>query len=74
MLEERKQAVDEVVLTVNHLARTVEQYHAFQVKENDDELAKLREELDTTIEIARRADDRIEALGRKSMYDEPLKE
>ena len=70
LLEERKKAVDEVVLTVNHLTRTVEQYHAFQIKDSDDELAKLREELDATIEIARRADDRIDSMNAGPICDE----
>lgn len=70
LLAERKEAIDEVVRTVNHLTRTVEQYQAFQIKDSHEELAKLREELDTTIEIARRADDRIEAMDDFSKYDQ----
>ncbi len=69
LLAERTNAIDEVVITVNHLARTVEQYHAFQLKDSDDELAKLREELDQTIEAARRADEYIDAIDSPSMYD-----
>ena len=69
LLEERKKAIDEVVLTVNHLTRTVEQYHAFQIKDSDDELAKLRDELDRTLEIARRADERIDAIDIGSARD-----
>ena len=70
LLDERKKAIDEVVLTVNHLARTVEQYHAFQLEDTDDELAKLRQELDQTIEAARRADECIDAIDKQKMYDE----
>ncbi len=70
LLAERTKAIDEVVLTVNHLARTVEQYNAFQLEESDDELAKLREELDRTIEVARRADEVIDALDKPTRYNE----
>lgn len=70
LLAERTSAIDEVVLTVNHLARTVEQFHAFQLKDSDHELAKLREELDRTIEVARRADEYIDAIDTPTMYDE----
>ena len=71
LLEKRKAAIDEVVESVNHLTRTVEQYHAFQLHESDDELSKLREELDATIEVARRAEDRIGSLDdRTPLYDE----
>lgn len=69
LLAERRKAIDEVVLTVNHVTRTVEQYHAFQMQESDDELAKLREELDQTIEAARRADEAINSIG-KPKYNE----
>ncbi|WDI43781.1 hypothetical protein [Bremerella sp. P1] len=69
LLKERRKAIDEVVLTVNHVTRTVEQYHAFQMQESDHELAKLREELDQTIEAARRADEAINAIG-KPQYNE----
>ncbi len=70
LLAERTKAIDEVVLTVNHLARTVEQYHAFQLQDSDDELAKLRQELDRTIEVARRADEVIDAIDKPTMYNE----
>ncbi len=69
LLTERKKAIDEVVLTVNHLSRTVEQYHAFQLKDSDHELAKLREELDRTIEVARRTEEVIDALDSPKQYD-----
>lgn len=69
LLDERKKAVDEVVLTVNHLTRTVEQFHEFQLRDTDDELAKLREELDATIEVARRADELIGSIGESKSYD-----
>lgn len=70
LLEQRGKAIDEVVLTVNHLQKTVAQYHSFHNEESDDELAKLREELDATIEVARRADQRMENLETSPAYDE----
>ena len=70
LLDQRREAVNEVVLTVNHLAKTVEQYHAFQSKDSDDDLARLREELDATIEVARKAESRIDELDASPAYDE----
>lgn len=71
LLEQRGAAIDEVVLTVNHLTRTVERYNALQAdNDGDDELARLREELDATIEVARRADEQMETLGKSPAYDE----
>lgn len=69
LLAERTGAIDEVVITVNHLSRTVEEYNAFQLRNSDDQLAKLRDELDQTIEAARRADEYIDAIDKPTMYD-----
>lgn len=70
LMKQRREAIDEVVLTVNHLQKTVAQYHSFHADDTDDELAKLREELDATIEVARRADERMENLETSPAYDE----
>lgn len=70
LLEQRKSAIDEVVLTVNHLQKTVAQFHSFHADDTDDELAKLRQELDATIEVARRADERMDDLEASKAYDE----
>ncbi|MEN0110773.1 MAG: hypothetical protein AAF805_08620, partial [Planctomycetota bacterium] len=71
LLDQRRRAVDEVVRTVNHLAKTVERYHEMQQGADEaDDLARLREELDATIEVARRADERIEELGVATRHDE----
>lgn len=71
LMEQRREAVDEVVITVNHLTKTVERYNALQAEsDGDNELATLREELDATIEAARRADEQLETLGKNPAYDE----
>lgn len=70
LLEQRSEAIDEVVLTVNHLSQTVAQYHTFHSDDTDDGLSRLREELDATIEVARRADERMEHLESSPEYDE----
>ncbi|TWT94816.1 hypothetical protein Pla108_36670 [Botrimarina colliarenosi] len=71
LLEQRRAAIDEVVLTVNHLTRTVERYNALQADDGGDhELSQLRKELDATIEVARRADEQMDSLGKSPAYDE----
>lgn len=69
LLEKRRAAVDEVVETINHLAKTIADYHQSRVKKREGGLARLREELDQTVEMARRAEERIDALGREVEYD-----
>jgi cob(I)alamin adenosyltransferase len=56
--------------TVEHLSRTIEQFHSFRVKENESELAKLREELEETMQVARRAEERVAALDDERAYNE----
>ncbi len=69
LLNERERVVQEVQETIEHLSRTIEQFHTFRVKESEAELAKLREELDETMQVARRAEARLEALGQQKTYD-----
>ena len=69
LLDERERVVQEVQDTVEHLSRTIEQFHSFRVKESEAELARLREELDETMQVARRAEERLESLGKQNNYD-----
>ena len=69
LLDERERVVQEVQDTVEHLSRTIEQFHSFRVKESEVELARLREELDETMQVARRAEERLESLGKQNTYD-----
>lgn len=69
LLDERERVVQEVQDTVEHLSRTIEQFHSFRVKESEVELARLRAELDETMQVARRAEERLESLGKQNTYD-----
>jgi hypothetical protein len=68
--DERERVIQEVRETVEHLSRTIEQFHSFRVKENESELAKLREELEETMQVARRAEERVAALDDERAYNE----
>ncbi|MCC9608868.1 hypothetical protein LOC68_08110 [Blastopirellula sp. JC732] len=70
LLTERQKAVDEVVETVEHLASTVQQYHSFRLKDDDHELSKLRQELDRTMEVARRAEQVMDSIDAPPDHDE----
>lgn len=69
MLEAREQVVQEVHKSVEHVSKIIEQFHTFRVKEDESELAKLRQDLDDTMQAARRAEERVAALGKSSNYD-----
>jgi hypothetical protein len=67
LLQEREQVILEVVESVHHVERTVGQFRTFAAKDSDDDLGRLREELDEAIEVARRAEERV-AQWNKETY------
>lgn len=70
LMDQRREVVNEVVVTVNHLTKTVERYYELQANDSGEhELARLREELDATIEVARRADEHMDNLDKSPAYD-----
>ena len=69
LLDERERVVQEVQETVEHLSKAIEQFHSFRVKASEAELVKLREELDETMQVARRAEARLESFGTEKTYD-----
>lgn len=69
LLEEREKAIGEVGETIEHLGLTIHQFHAFRIESNDSELSKLRQELEQSMLVARRAEERISGLGQSRQYD-----
>ena len=63
MLAERKRVIAEVGTTIDHLGSTIQQFHTFRIENTDSELSKLRQELDATMQVARRAEERVSGLG-----------
>ena len=56
--------------TIEHLVETIAAYHDSRTKRDAEGLARLRGELDQTLEMARRAEARIDEIGRETGYDE----
>ena len=69
VLDERETVIQEVVDTVEHLSKTIQEFHTYASKRNDANLARLRSELDETMKVARRTEDRIASLGTNAFYD-----
>ncbi len=69
LLDERDHVIQEVQATIEHLGKSIEQFHSFRVNENKSELAKLREELEATMQVAQRAEERVAALGKEKDYN-----
>lgn len=68
LMAEREQVIQEVKQTIEHLSTSIEQFHYFRVDENESELDKLRSELDQTMQVARRAEERVAALDDERTY------
>ena len=64
MLAQRDGIIQEVVATVVDVGAMVERYLVNQSKRNRSELSKVRQELDESIEAARRAEERTADLER----------
>lgn len=71
ILEERERVIDEVVETRDHLSATIEQFQTFVTRRNQSELSSLRDELDETLRVAKRTEQRMAELGQGvKSYDE----
>lgn len=68
--DEREKVVGDVAQTIEHLGLTVERYQALATERNHSELARLREELDESIRVARRTEERIAGLDATQVHDE----
>jgi hypothetical protein len=66
VLQNREQVIEEVIDTVKHVERTVEQFRGFAAKRTDDNLQQLRDELDEAIRVARRTEDRMATWDEKT--------
>ena len=69
LMEERRRVISEVALTIDHLGTTIQQFHTFRLDNSETELSKLRKELDATMQVAKRAEERISGLGKVAQYD-----
>lgn len=62
LLQQREQLVLEICETVDHLGKSVEKFHAVTTNKNRSELARLRSELDQSMQVARDVARRTEQL------------
>jgi len=59
VMEEREQTIQEVLETVDHLSKTIEEFHVLASSRNQNNLTRLREELDETLDVARKTEERM---------------
>jgi hypothetical protein len=70
VLAERDEVIREVQETVDYLRHTMERWHALGVKKKKSELTQLRTELDESLRVARRTDERIAELEGNAAYQD----
>ena len=71
VLAERERVIREVIETRDHLSSTIEQFQTFATRRNHSELSRLRDELDETLQVAQRTEERMATIGqREKIYDE----
>src|SRR5690606_21925181 len=58
LLEAREEVLAEVTDSLKHLTQIVKEFHTFAINRGGHELAKLRKEMDSAMNIARGAEDR----------------
>lgn len=69
-MDEREKVIAEVIETRDHLSATIEQFQSFATKRDQSELGQLRNELDETLRVARRTEERMSTFGQEKSYDE----
>ncbi len=71
ILAERERVIREVIDTRDHLSATIEQFQTFATRRSQSELSQLREELDETLRVAKRTEERMAEIGhQQKTYDE----
>ncbi len=71
ILNERERVIEEVIDTRDHLSSTIQRFQTFATRRNQSELSRLRDELDETLRVAQRTEERMATIGRKEKnYDE----
>lgn len=68
VMREREKIVEEIEDVTSQLDHTVEQFQVIEVKKNDGEISELRRELEQTLLVAKKTEERLANLNSKS-YD-----
>jgi len=64
VLDEREQVITDVLETRDHMNAIIQQFHTFTIRRESSELGRLRSELDETLQVAKRTEERMSAMAR----------
>ncbi len=74
VLEEREQTLSEIRVSIEHIQSAVKHYEELMDKEQQSDLGSLRDELDASLRIAKRTEERMRELEGSLNYDARMKE
>jgi paraquat-inducible protein B len=74
VLEQREQILAEINVSIEHMQSAVKHYQELMNKEQNSDLSSLRDELDASLRVARRTEERMRELEGSTNYDAYLKE
>jgi len=63
VLDEREQVITDVLKTRDHMNAIIEQFHTLTIRRESSELGRLRNELDETLQVAKRTEERMSAMN-----------
>lgn len=70
VLQEREQVLDEIEITIDRLRSTVQQFHHMVASDQHVDLASMREELEATMRVAKRTEERMREIENPSANHE----
>jgi hypothetical protein len=71
ILAERERVIAEVIETRDHLSSTIDEFQAFVTRRDQSDLGRLREELDETLRVAKKTEERMASIGHnEQIYNE----
>jgi hypothetical protein len=74
VLEQREQVLEEVRLSIEHMQSAVKHYQTIIAREQQSDLSSLRDELDESLRVAKRTEERMREIEGTIDYDAYLKQ
>ena len=74
VLQEREQTLGEIRVSIEHMQSAVKHYQRLMDKEQQSDLGSLRDELDASLRIAKRTEERMRELEGSMNYEARMKE
>jgi hypothetical protein len=74
VLEQREQVLEEIRISIEHMQSAVKHYQTIVQREKQTDLSSLRDELDESLRVAKRTEERMRELEGTIDYEAYLKQ